>query len=198
MSGAETREEIVAVSARLFESHGIAGTTMRAIAAGCSIKAASLYHHFASKDEIVAEVMERSSAFAIGLHDAIAQAADLTPAARIEALMRATLASFRAHPEASRMFVENPRYVADEPLLTTVRANAKTIDALWTRSIDEAIAAGAVRSDIEPTQLWTLLRHMMLAMSRLSGAASGDVSEDAMAILLRGVLVGPADASGEQ
>ena len=118
MSGAETREEILSVSAGLFAQRGIAGTTMRAIADGCSIKAASLYHHFGSKDEIVAEIMSRSSAHVVGLYQEI-RTADLAPAARVEALMRATLQNFREHPEAARMFYENPSYVKSAPLLQT-------------------------------------------------------------------------------
>jgi AcrR family transcriptional regulator len=196
MSGADTREQIVAVSARLFEAHGIAGTTMRAIAAGCSIRAASLYHHFASKDEIVAEVLRRSSAFAAGLHDPI-RLADLTPTARIDALLRTAVASFRAHPEASRIFSENPRYVATAPLLRSVRARAKAIDTLWVSSIEAAVGAGALRDDIEPRRLWALLRPMLLAAARATDDASADRG-DAITILLHGIVVRPVRRSREQ
>jgi len=43
----------------LFAKDGIASTSMREIAEGCGIKAGSLYYHFKSKDEIVAEILER-------------------------------------------------------------------------------------------------------------------------------------------
>lgn len=44
-------------AARLFRADGYAATSMRDIAAARGIQAGSLYHHFASKDEIVAEVL---------------------------------------------------------------------------------------------------------------------------------------------
>ncbi|MDO8389490.1 MAG: TetR/AcrR family transcriptional regulator [Actinomycetota bacterium] len=193
MSAADTREEILTVSARLFATRGLAGTTMRAIADGCSIKAASLYHHFASKDEIVAEIMTRSREFAAGLYREIADA-HLAPAARVEAVLRATLQSFRAHPEASQVFLENPAYVASAPLLKSIRADARAIDALCVRAIEEAITVGALRDDIAPLRLWLLLRNMLRSTAREAATADAD---DAIAILLHGIAA-PTHRSGQQ
>jgi TetR/AcrR family transcriptional regulator, cholesterol catabolism regulator len=188
MSAAQTRDEILRASAALFAERGIPGTTMRAIAERCSIKAASLYHHFASKAEIVAEIMTASSAHVVGLYDEV-RAASLPPGERVEALMRATLRNFRDHPEAARMFYENPAYVSADPLLGTVRADARANDRLWVTAISEAIAAGELRSDIEPARLKLLLRNMMRAVYReIDGARAGDVTDDVVSMLLRGVL----------
>lgn len=195
MSGAETREEVLAVSARLFAARGIPGTTMRAIAGECSIKAASLYNHFESKDEIVAEVMARSSTFADGLFNQVAEA-DLAPAERIEALLRATLQSFRAHPEASRMFSENPGYVAAAPLLRSTRAGARSIDGLWERAIAEAADADLLRPDIGPAGLWPLLRSMLLAVCQVPGRPQ-PAGNDVVTILLTGVLRAPPSRHDE-
>jgi AcrR family transcriptional regulator len=188
MGAPETREQILSVSAGLFARYGIAGTTMRVIADGCSIKAASLYHHFASKDEIVAAIMIRSSASIVARHDEI-RAAGLPARERVEALLRATLENFRDFPEAARMFYENPGYVAAAPLLQQVRDEARANDALWVEAIDDAIAAGALRADIEPARLKVLLRSMMRSISRdIDPARLGDVTDDAVALLLTGVL----------
>ncbi len=58
MSGSATsppsrRDEIIAVSARLFRRGGYDDTSIRDIAAALEIKSASLYHHFGSKGEIL-------------------------------------------------------------------------------------------------------------------------------------------------
>ena len=188
MSAAKTRGEILAVSAPLFAERGVAGTTMRAIADGCSIKAASLYHHFASKDEIVAELMTQSSAHVVELYDTI-RAADFDPAAKVEALMRATLTNFRLHRNSARMFYENPSYVLTAPLLQRVRDDAVANDALWVEAIDEAIAAGVIRDDIDPARLKVVLRTMMLSISRgIDPARIGDVTDDVVALLLHGAF----------
>ncbi len=47
------RDEIVAVSARLFSRAGYRDTSIRDIATALGIKSASLYYHFANKDQIL-------------------------------------------------------------------------------------------------------------------------------------------------
>ena len=53
----EGRRLILDAAARLFRERGYSATSLRDIAAGCGMKAGSLYYHFASKDEIVSEVL---------------------------------------------------------------------------------------------------------------------------------------------
>jgi len=53
----ESRRLILDTAARLFRDEGYAATSLRDIAGECGMKAGSLYYHFASKDEIVAEVL---------------------------------------------------------------------------------------------------------------------------------------------
>lgn len=53
-----TRQQVLDVAARLFREKGYAGTTQREIAKRCGIQAASLYYHFASKDDLLLEVLD--------------------------------------------------------------------------------------------------------------------------------------------
>lgn len=50
-------EEILDVSAKLFVGRGYAGTSTREIADAAGIRQASLYYHFAGKDEILSELL---------------------------------------------------------------------------------------------------------------------------------------------
>ena len=52
-----TRKRILEVSARLFAEHGYSGTTVRNIANVLGISNPSLYYHFESKGEILAELL---------------------------------------------------------------------------------------------------------------------------------------------
>lgn len=72
----DSRQMILETAARLFRHEGYAATTLRAIAAECDMKAGSIYYHFASKEAIVAEVLD------IGVQrvfDAVKQAVDALP-----------------------------------------------------------------------------------------------------------------------
>jgi len=52
----ERKSEILAVAARLFAERGFDSASMREIAAALGLKAGSLYHHFASKEELFVAV----------------------------------------------------------------------------------------------------------------------------------------------
>ena len=56
---ASARQRILDVTAALVLEHGVAGVAQRQIAEQVGIKAASLYHHFASKNEIVEAVFRQ-------------------------------------------------------------------------------------------------------------------------------------------
>jgi len=51
------RQLVLDTAARLFRAEGYAGTSLRDIAGGAGMRAASLYHYFDSKDAIVGEVL---------------------------------------------------------------------------------------------------------------------------------------------
>ncbi len=51
--GKNAREEILDAAAELFTSQGYASTSTRAIADAVGVRQASLYHHFATKDDIL-------------------------------------------------------------------------------------------------------------------------------------------------
>jgi AcrR family transcriptional regulator len=51
--GKNAREEILDAAAELFTTHGYASTSTRKIADAVGVRQASLYHHFATKDDIL-------------------------------------------------------------------------------------------------------------------------------------------------
>jgi AcrR family transcriptional regulator len=55
-----TRERILQAAGQLFAEHGFAGTSMPTIAARSGITAGAIYRHFASKAELLLEVVKRA------------------------------------------------------------------------------------------------------------------------------------------
>jgi AcrR family transcriptional regulator len=55
--GGARRAELVALASRLFRERGYHGVGMRAIAEAADMQAASLYHHFRSKEELLLEAI---------------------------------------------------------------------------------------------------------------------------------------------
>jgi AcrR family transcriptional regulator len=57
-SGNETRSEILRVALELFTERGFEGASIRDLAEALGMTKSSLYYHFASKDAILAALME--------------------------------------------------------------------------------------------------------------------------------------------
>ncbi len=55
-----TREDILEAAAQVFRKKGFHGASMADIAASVNLQKASLYHHVASKQEILLELLERA------------------------------------------------------------------------------------------------------------------------------------------
>lgn len=72
----KTRGEILSAAARLFRHDGFYATTMRDIAQETEIEAGSIYYHFASKDQILNEVLD------IGVRQLFNEAREIARTAR--------------------------------------------------------------------------------------------------------------------
>ncbi len=81
------RESILAEAARLFRERGYQGTTVRDIAAAVGIQPGSLFHHFASKEQLLVEMLrEASLSLCIGAEAAAGR--EGPPDERLAALVR--------------------------------------------------------------------------------------------------------------
>ncbi|MEM8707753.1 MAG: TetR/AcrR family transcriptional regulator [Actinomycetota bacterium] len=90
----DARQRILDVTAALVLEHGVAGVAQRQIAERVGIKAASLYHHFSSKNEIVEAVFRRGiDVMEQAWDDAAESTADASPRARLAAHVRAHLSA---------------------------------------------------------------------------------------------------------
>ncbi|MEA2929189.1 MAG: hypothetical protein QOG38_1617 [Hyphomicrobiales bacterium] len=87
------RERIVATASELFYRHGIRAVGVEAIAEAAGTNKMTLYRHFASKDELVAEYLRRLAAEAGLSWEGLARAHPGDPRAQL----RGWLAAMQAH-----------------------------------------------------------------------------------------------------
>jgi AcrR family transcriptional regulator len=84
--GATAREEILDAAAELFTSRGYAATSTRTIAEAVGIRQASLYYHFASKEEVLAEILAGTVRPSLAHATALDADPDLPPDAKLFSL----------------------------------------------------------------------------------------------------------------
>ncbi|MGF6771249.1 AcrR family transcriptional regulator [Paraburkholderia sp. GAS199] len=103
------RERILDAARRIVMRDGFAALSMRKIAEAIEYSPATLYLHFASRDEIAWALCVEGYAQLLQTFEPLVQIAD--PAERLKALGRAYVAFGVAHPETYRLiFMEDPSY----------------------------------------------------------------------------------------
>lgn len=173
-----SRDIILSTSAILFCEHGYAGVSMRKIAESCEMKAGSLYYHFASKDQILTEVLN------IGIqkvHAAVAAALSDTPegALAIDRLRRAISGHLHAVLENSSFTSANVRIFRQVPV-EVQHSNLEVRDAyeaLWDGFLRDLQEAGELRSDVDPRSLRLMLIGALNATLEWFDPTVGNISD---------------------
>ena len=141
------RERILDAARRIVMREGFAALSMRKIADAIEYSPATLYLHFASRDEIAHALCAEGYAQLLETFVPLAQIAD--PAERLKALGRAYVAFGVAHPETYRLiFMEDPSYTgaALGGVAAASRAGASAAALADAGALDEVVeitAAGA-------------------------------------------------------
>lgn len=151
----DRREVILDRAADLFARQGVAATTVREIADAVGILSGSLYHHFASKDDIVDAIVGSFMADLVGRYDAVLASTD-DAAQRLRGLVAASLATVAGHPHATEIYQNDARYLAEGK--APAAEGARLIRQAWIGVLEEGVRTGVFRSDVPVTVIYPLLR----------------------------------------
>jgi len=144
IDSAGARRRILDAAAALVLERGVAGVAQRRIAEEVGIKAASIYHHFASKNDLVEAVFRQGI-------DVMEQAWDEAETATANAGPRVRLATHvRAH--LSALFENGPYTAAHVTAFRTAPAEVReavvpmrdAYEARWTALLDDLASADAL------------------------------------------------------
>ncbi|MDC7121949.1 TetR/AcrR family transcriptional regulator [Cellulomonas fimi] len=94
----DTRQDVLDAAAALFCTVGYAATSTRAVADRAGVRQASIYHHFASKDAILLDLLLGSVRPSLELADRLATTDDAPAAARLWALAHADVLLLTTSP----------------------------------------------------------------------------------------------------
>ena len=177
------RERILDAARRIVMREGFAALSMRKIADAIEYSPATLYLHFASRDEIAQALCAEGYAQLLATFVPLAQIAD--PAERLKALGRAYVAFGVAHPETYRLiFMEDPSYTG-AALGGAAGAARKGVDGALAAVVDAG--AGAANETAEATVAGTAAAGTTASgKANLAPAKSDDDPGDAaLHIMLR-------------
>lgn len=166
-NAATTRDRIVDEAMRLFSEHGYASTSVAKIeaAAGLTAGAGGLYHHFKSKEAVLAAGIERQLARLDALRDIRRL---LTPLGDLEAeltlIARYILAELDSESELLRILVSEAR---NRPELLTAAVDQLVNSSLegfagWIEERSERLPPGTTSTTLATLGLGSLLGNRLL------------------------------------
>lgn len=204
------REEIIAAAADVLARRGYETATMKDIAAAVNMTAASLYHHFRSKDALLLAVLEMGLAFAISRIEPIASAPKLTAADKLRRMIYEHVTGVANNPAvgAAMVFeIHNLSHAASpgaRAKADDVRAFAEfaaqrdaffdrrdAFDHLFRRVVQEGVSSGLFRPVDVPIFVKTLLgaNNWVGVWYRPDGRLNGgEIAEQISDYLLCGLL----------
>lgn len=151
------RRQILDAAAALLRQ-GYDATTTREIASRVGIKAGSIYHHFASKDDIVGTVVNEGVRV---VHDAVTAALEAlgpsaSPRERMQAAIKAHLRASLEHSDYTsasiRAFAFLPTAVQEG-----CRVERRRYEEIWRELVAEAAAAGLLAPAVSQDSVRLLL-----------------------------------------
>jgi AcrR family transcriptional regulator len=180
---------VLAAAIELFNTRGYDGTSILDIAASLGVTKSAIYHHVASKEQLLAEALDEAL---VELEAAVAAATD-TPA-------DGTAAGAPAYDRLRGVVERSVRVlVGHQPavtLLLRVHGNSETerraldrrraIDARLAALVRQAVEEGALRGDLDPDLVSRLLFGMVNSLVEWY-RASGPVSADQLAAAVAAV-----------
>jgi len=139
----DPRDNILAAAQRTFARHGFRHTSMAMVAEEADLSRQALYHHFASKEDLFAALVEtlQTAAMDAALAAQHAQAGAELPVAlhaTLFAYHRSLSGSVEGSAYASELLDESLKHCAD-----IVSAHARKLEAQLKQMVREAVKSGA-------------------------------------------------------
>jgi AcrR family transcriptional regulator len=185
----DRRELILSTAAEMFARSGLRATTVRQIADAVGVFSGSLYHHFPSKNAILAEVLRRYLD-EIRTRYAIVLASGKGPADCLHDLVVISLTVAEEQPHATAIYQNEAQYLRETPAFSDIQAAALGIQQTWLQVIEAGVADGSFRDDVPTWVFYRLIRDALwlsVRWHRPEGPYStSQLAEDVTSLFLHG------------
>lgn len=187
------KDPVLASAVRNFAERGFHGTSMRDIAADANVTVASIYHHFASKQEVLQAIMVQSLSDAISSTRTALLGAGTDSAAQLSALVHAWVLFHTDRQAEAQIGASELRSLdgAGRRLVVTLRDEQQRI---FQDVVDRGIADGAFTTN-HPREAARAVINMGYSVASWYSAA-GDVSPGEMADRYVELALGTVGFSG--
>jgi len=185
-----SKQEILNAAAQIFGQKGYHATSMQDIAGAVNLKKASLYHHIASKQEILQEVLEGALDLVIArVNQALEQ--DIPAPAKLRQAIRNYLRTLADHQELAAVLLLEYRSLLPELNHNHIPRRDR-FEGLWRGLIQDSVDSGAFQANNPAMAARALLGMMNWSITwyRPDGPLSPEeIADQFTDLLLNGFLI---------
>lgn len=143
-----SRQDVVAAAGRMFAEKGYHGTSMRDIGRAVGLLGSSLYSHIESKEDLLVEVVDAGAHLFLEASERALNGGG-GPDEKLRALISGHVDVVLDHLDVVRTYLNEARML-DESHRSRVVAARDTYEARFRAGIDDGIAKGHFRRDVDP------------------------------------------------
>ena len=141
----------------MFAERGLRATTVRDIADSAGILSGSLYHHFASKEEMVDEVLRGFLDWLFESYQLIIDTQP-NPMERLKGLFMASFDAIENHHAQVVIYQDEAKRLSSQPRFAYVDERNKEQRKMWLDVLNQGIQEGYFRPDIDVDLVYRFIR----------------------------------------
>jgi TetR/AcrR family transcriptional regulator, cholesterol catabolism regulator len=187
------RQQILDTATAVFAEKGILAATVRDISERAGILSGSLYHHFASKEEMITEILEPVVRAQIDEFDHIVAHHD-DPTEILRLVIAAEIAQSARTPQVARIFRQDEHHISALGGLDEVVRQRRAMRARVESVITNGINAGQFGSDCDPRVTSLALFDLTLGAYRhlkpFGRYSTEALTKSIIDLLMQGLVVG--------
>jgi len=154
---ATRRDELLELAAAMFAERGLRATTVRDIADSAGILSGSLYHHFASKEEMVDEVLRSFLDWLFERYQNIIDS-EPNPLARLEGLFMASFDAIEHHHAEVVIYQDEANRLSAHPRFGYIDELNVRQRKMWVDVLNEGISQGYLQADLDVDLVYRFIR----------------------------------------
>ncbi|MCV7159158.1 TetR family transcriptional regulator KstR2 [Mycolicibacterium brisbanense] len=198
---ASRRDELLELAATMFAERGLKATTVRDIADSAGILSGSLYHHFKSKEQMVEEVLRDFLDWLFARYQQIVDR-EVTPLERLKGLFMASFEAIEHRHAQVVIYQDEAKRLSAQPQFAFVEARNKEQRKMWVDILQQGIADGSFRPDLDVDLVYRFIRDTTWVSVRWyqpGGPLSAEqVGRQYLAIVLGGITADGTTVKGDQ
>lgn len=151
------RDELLELAAVMFAERGLRATTVRDIADGAGILSGSLYHHFASKEEMVDELLRGFLDWLFARYREIVES-EPNPLERLKGLFMASFEAIEHRHAQVVIYQDEAQRLSSQPRFSYIDDLNKQQRQMWVDLLKQGIKEGYFRSDLDVDLVYRFIR----------------------------------------